>query len=246
MRELLNRNEQNWALIRRTDQSNTSLALFIHGFYGNYLTTWGRLPDLFQQQADTDRDFSQWDFLFLGYKTRAVQTYLDIAKLMITEWQRAETGQRPYGSRYTRLALFGHSLGTLGIRQLLCAWSEQSPTMHGSIHSITLFGSPLNGSSWATTLGWSGGAIGDALKPKNAQLRMLKAWSRGAHARQPWPPVTLVLGIDDQVVGHEYDDLIRWDGDKQPTVTTTFDHGTLVKPAAWQSTVVDLIGEGLK
>lgn len=246
MRELLHRNEQAWALIRRTDQANANLAVFVHGFLGNYLTTWGTLPDLFQRQADQDKDFAPWDFLFLGYKTRAVQTYLDIAKLIITEWNRAETGQRPYDHHYLKLALFGHSLGTLGIRQLLCAWSEQPTTMHGCIHSITLFGTPLNGSSLATFGGWAGGAIGDALKPKNPQLRMLKAWASSAHARQPWPPVRLILGIDDQVVGNEQDELIKWEGDQKPSITTTFDHSTLVKPSAWQSAVVDYIAQGLR
>lgn len=246
MRKTFNRNDEAWALVRRMDQANNKLALFIHGFYGNYLTTWGTLPDLFEKQADKDNDFADWDFLFLGYKTPAVQTYLDIAKLIITEWNKAETGQRPYDHRYGRLALFGHSLGTLGIRQLLCAWSEQPTTMHGCIHSITLFGTPLNGSSWATGFGWTGGDIGNALKPKNPQLRMLKSWSSSAFARQRWPPIRLILGIDDQVVGHEYDELIQWDGDEKPSIMTNFDHGTLVKPAAWQSAVVDYIGQGLR
>lgn len=247
MREpLMNRNDEAWAFSRRTDRVNQNLALFIHGFNGNYLTTWGTLPDLFEKQADNDKDFADWDFLFLGYNTRAVQTYLDIAKLISTEWNKAETGQRPYDHRYTKLALFGHSLGTLGIRQLLCAWSEQPTNMAGCIHSVTLFGTPLNGSRWATGLGWTGGDIGDALKPKNPQLRMLKSWAGSAYMRQPWPPIRLILGLDDKVVGHEYDELIQWVGDQKPSITTNFDHSTLVKPSKWQSAVVDYIGQGLR
>lgn len=246
MRTLLPRNDEAWALLRRTDQANRKLALFIHGFKGNYLTTWGTLPDLFEKEADKDEDFADWDFLFLGYDTTAVQTYLDISKLIITEWNKAATGQRPYNQPYEKLALFGHSLGTLGIRQLLCAWSEQPDTMHGCIHSITLFGSPLNGSSLASWFGWSGGPIGDALKPKNPQLRMLKSWSASAYLRQQWPPIRLILGLDDQVVGHEYDELIQWDGDEKPSIITNFDHSTMVKPKAWQSAVVDYVGQGLR
>jgi hypothetical protein len=247
MREpLMNRNDEAWAFSRRTDRFNQNLALFIHGFFGNYLTTWGTLPDLFEKQADNDKDFADWDFLFLGYKTSSVQTYLDIAKLISTEWNKAETGQRPYDHRYTKLALFGHSLGTLGIRQLLCAWSEQSTNMAGCIHSVTLFGSPLNGSPLATGLGWVGGDIGDALKPKNPQLRMLKSWAGSAYTRQPWPPIRLILGLDDQVVGNQYDELIQWDGDQRPSITTPFDHSTLVKPSSWSSAVVDYIGQGLR
>ena len=77
MRTLLHRNDEAWALLRRTDQANKKLALFIHGFKGNYLTTWGTLPDLFEKEADKDQDFADWDFLFLGYDTATVQTYLE-------------------------------------------------------------------------------------------------------------------------------------------------------------------------
>jgi len=118
--------------------------------------------------------------------------------------------------------------------------------MHGCIHSITLFGSPLNGSSLASWFGWSGGPIGDALKPKNPQLRMLKSWSASAYLRQQWPPIRLILGLDDQVVGHEYDELIQWDGDEKPSIITNFDHSTMVKPKTWQSAVVDYVGQGLR
>src|ERR1044071_4972301 len=145
MREFLNRSKEYRALIRSQDKSNTQLAIFVHGFKGGYLSTWGKLPDLIQQNADTDANFQDWDFLFLGYDTRNVQTYLDIAGLICTEWDKARTGNSPYNRSYTKLALFGHSLGTLGIRQLLCAWSHQPQGMQQAIHSVTLFGTPLNG-----------------------------------------------------------------------------------------------------
>jgi hypothetical protein len=42
MRELLNRTKEQFALIRRSDgDPNTRLAMFIHGFRGNYLSAWG-------------------------------------------------------------------------------------------------------------------------------------------------------------------------------------------------------------
>lgn len=245
MRELLPRNEDFWALIRRQDQPNDKLALFIHGFRGAHLTTWGKLPDMLEKGADNDQDFANWDFLFLGYNTWRVQTYLDIANVIITEWRNAQSGARPYDRKYTKLALFGHSLGTLGIRQLLCAWSGQPANMLGSIHSITLFGTPLNGSPWGTLASWSGYEIAAALKPENPQLRMLKVWTESAHAIQPWPRVRLVLGQDDQVVGNKFSELIQWHGDHPPD-HTAFDHGDLVKPPVWQSKVIDIIGRGLR
>ncbi len=75
---------------------------------------------------------------------------------------------------------------------------------------------------------------------------MLKSWSASAYLRQQWPPIRLILGLDDQVVGHEYDELIQWDGNEKPSIITNFDHSTMVKPKTWQSAVVDYVGQGLR
>src|ERR1700743_605786 len=118
MREFLNRTKERWALIRRAESPhNSQLAVFVHGFRGNYLGTWGKIPELLANLADSDADLACWDYMFLGYSTRDVTTYLDIAALISTNWRRASLGEAPHRDRYRKLALFGHSLGTLGIRQ---------------------------------------------------------------------------------------------------------------------------------
>lgn len=246
MREILNRNNEQWALIRRSDgQPNSRLAVFVHGFRGNYLATWGKIPQLLEEQADRDSDLGPWDFLFLGYSTKDVATYLDIAALISTAWRRAAAGDAPHRQSYTSLALFGHSLGTLGIRQVLCAPSTHGGPLLDALHSVTLFGTPLNGSPLAG-FGAVLYSIGDALKPENPQLRMLKVWSEGSFATRPWPRVRVVLGQGDWVVGQQFAELVAWPGDLPPD-QTVLDHTDLVKPDTWANCVVmDYLRSGLR
>ncbi|MEQ9450263.1 MAG: hypothetical protein RJQ07_01650 [Pseudomonadales bacterium] len=206
------------------------------------MTTWGDLPTMLHKEADTKPKFSEWDYAFIGYNTRKVKTYLDIADHIWTYWRNAEGGEAPFKNKYKKLALFGHSLGTLGIRQSLSAWSRQPVSMSSALHSITLFGTPVNGSPIAKlALGYS---IRHALKPGNEQLRMLRVWSDSAHQKQPWPAIKLVLGQDDEVVGHEIADLIQFVGDG-PHEITNYDHSELVKPSGWNTRAMDFIDAGL-
>src|SRR5882724_1151045 len=247
--ELLDRQEEDWALLRKeSGGTGRSIAIFVHGFLGDHLTTWGRLPEMLLEHAQADTALAGWDFLFLGYPTRKVTTYLDIARLIATQWERASNGRPPFDNPYSRLALFGHSLGTLGIRQLLCAAVLQPPQMLTALHSITLFGTPLNGSTLAD-LGARviGGEIADALKPGNPQLRMLRSWNQSVQPHLKWCSVRVVLGTDDQVVGNKYADLIDFAGDTVPTTLLNFDHRSLVKPTNWAtSTIRDEIVGALK
>jgi hypothetical protein len=244
MRDLLNRTHERWALLRRTDQQNERLALFVHGFRGSYLTTWGQLPDMLNRHADVQQPFASWDYLFVGYDTRCIDTYLDISRLVFSHWRLAESGDQPFINRYRRLALFGHSLGTLGLRQVLCAWADHTPGLVSAIHSVTLFGTPLNGSPLASFA--FGYPIRRALKSKNPQLRMLKTWTTGAYPVRPWPLVSVVLGQDDQVVGDDYAELIQWAGDDAVHMTT-LDHGGLVKPQEWHGSAATIyLARGLK
>lgn len=244
MRDFINRSKEQFAFLHTAGQPRVKLAIFVHGFRGGYLTTWGSLPDLLRQHADAQAPFSQWDYLFIGYDTKRVATYLDISKLICTHWDCAAQGLMPFQGRYDQLALFGHSLGTLGIRQTLCASSEHPTGLRAALRNVTLFGTPLNGSPWAAlALGYE---IRRALEPGNSQLRMLKTWAASAHSAHPWPPVHVVLGLDDQVVGSRYAELIQWPGDAAVDLTN-LDHGDLVKPGAWVgAAAVTFLQRGLR
>jgi hypothetical protein len=48
----------------------------------------------------------------------------------------------------------------------------------------------------------------------------------------------VVLGMDDQVVGNKYADLVDFAGDSKPSSLLNFDHKDLVKPKAWASSTI--------
>ncbi len=54
---------------------NTHIAIFVHGFTGDYLKTWGKLPQLLQADPCLDT----YDLLFWGYPIRLFLQYEDIS-----------------------------------------------------------------------------------------------------------------------------------------------------------------------
>jgi hypothetical protein len=239
--EQVDRQDDELALLRQPQGGDgRSLAIFVHGFLGNYLDTWGILPDKLQEHAPNEPVLANWDFLFLGYSTRKVASYLDIARKIATYWNKAVLGEPPFSAKYSRFALLGHSLGTLGIRQLLCAGVMQPAHMLTTLHSVTLFGTPLNGSELASwhAADLAGGPITEALIPGNQQLRMLRSWNESVQPLFKWNGVRVILGIDDQVVGNKYADLIDFAGDAKPAYLLDFDHKNLVKPKDWSSSTI--------
>jgi pimeloyl-ACP methyl ester carboxylesterase len=259
-RALFDRQKERWAYIRREDAANTRLVIFIHGFRGSYLTTWGDLNTYLQQHADTDNTLAEWDYLFLGYETATIGSYLEIADIITSQWRKASTREPPFDkNNYAQLALFGHSLGTLAIRQLLCAISEQPQGMLQALKATVLFGSPLNGSSLASlgglfkykdALSGNLGAllpgsyrIARALEPGNPELKMLQVWNKTVRTQggSSFLPTKVILGTDDRVVGTG--DLAEWLGDV--VSKTSMDHSQLCKidnvGLSTQGTVLDLL-----
>jgi hypothetical protein len=243
MRQLVNRSLQRWAYISRTDKPSSQIAFFLHGFVGNYLTTWGSIPQLLQTSADQHPPCDQWDYVFVGFDTKNVLSFLDVAAFVWSEWARASEGKNPLSHRYERFAIFAHSLGTLGVRQALYAWSRQPAGMLDSLHSITFLAPPLNGSPLAKYAFVF--PIAEALKPNNPQLRMLRTWCQSAWGKHPWPKIRVILGQDDKVVGFSNAELVGWDGDGL-VEETTLDHSSLSKSDIWDSHVMDFIKDGLR
>jgi hypothetical protein len=252
------RQRERWAFIRRTDVRNARLVIFIHGFRGSYLSTWGQLANFLTYHSDSHEVLREWDYLFLGYETYSIRSYLEIAGIMSSQWKRASSGEPPFdGNKYSHLALFGHSLGTLGIRQMLCAISEQPEGMLKALEATVLFGSPLNGSSLAGLAGLAKVAdalsgnpaallpgsyvIAAALEPENPQLKMLQVWNKTVRkfGGGPFGPIKVILGTDDHVVGQG--GLVEWLGDE--VEVTSMDHSQLSKIEAaeesTQGTVLD-------
>lgn len=259
-RELIDRQKALWAHVRRTDVANNKLVIFIHGFRGTYLSTWGRLADYLKQHAEDHPVLREWDYLFLGYETYSIKNFLEIGNIVGTQWKLASARRPPFdGNNYSQLALFGHSLGTLGLRQLLCAMSEHPHGMLDALKATVLFGSPLNGSSLTglaalapladAAKGKFGAllpdsyAIARALEPNSGELKMLHTWNATMRqvAKGKFGPCKVVLGTDDAVVGTG--GLAQWDGDEEETTGMT--HSSMIKTVNeglnTRNTVLDML-----
>jgi pimeloyl-ACP methyl ester carboxylesterase len=243
-RDFFDRQKERWAYVRRSDVANRKLVIFVHGFGGSYLSTWGELANFLTQNADDDEKLKTWDYLFVGYETYSIDTYLAIAEIVGSQWRRASTSEPPFDSNhYSSVAIFAHSLGTLGVRQLLCALSKQPEGMTTALKTAVLFGSPLNGSPLAGMGGLF--SIGDlfsgkpaailpnsyrikrALEEGNPELEMLNVWSKTMrkYGKHKFGPTKVILGTDDHVVGRG--GLAEWDDDN--VTTTAMDHSEMVK-----------------
>ena len=121
-------------------------------FSRQYLRTWGALSEFLNSARMPTRFWRGWDYVFIGYDTGDVKTYLDISALICGAWRRAAAGDPPTIRNMIAWPFSVTRLGTLGIRQALCANSIHGANMLRKVHSVTLFGSPLNGSPLAPWL----------------------------------------------------------------------------------------------
>jgi len=246
-RTLIDRPDEKWALIKAEDRQNTRLAIFVHGFTGSYLGTWGALPDFLIQNSANITEFEGWDFLFVGYDTATIDNFLGIAQIIFSKWTLATQSPKidPFKSNdYDTLSLIGHSLGTLGIRQTLCALSMQPKGFDKAVKSAVLLGAPQNGSPLANfglgahvaelvknknllALNPFALRIAGALKPQSPELIMLKAWyeSIQGHGCFGQPALHLHLGIGDYVVGWQHS---KW-GSEPNAIVHNASHNSLLK-----------------
>lgn len=217
-RSFFDRQREKWAFVQRDDLVNTKLAIFVHGWRGGYLSTWGDLAYYLVTHADLNPVLGRWDYFFVGYETYSLNSLLDIARIVATKWKTAARGRPPFQHSHKSLALVGHSLGTLGIRQLLCAVSEQPVGMLDALHCVLFFGSPLNGSPLAVAGGAARFAdairgrlgallpnayqINDALRSDKQILKMLHAWNESIRMYGDYPKleIKIIMGADDLVV----------------------------------------------
>lgn len=242
MREFSVQQHRKRALVRAPDKRNEKIAIFVHGFNGGFLKTWGELPELLVQHADGDPVLEEWDFLFIGYSTlgpAGIQEFSHISGLVGTELRNALRGDLAgrTGRPYRKAALFGHSLGTLGIRELVTSVAKLPDDALGSLTGIGFFGSPLNGSVLAHLGQWVA-PIGAALRPGSREMQALRNAVTRAWNVRPWPEVQLVLGTEDMVVGPH---LHRWDGDLDPPDHHAVDHSLICKPMDFEDVPVDII-----
>jgi uncharacterized alpha/beta hydrolase family protein len=160
--ELIEDSSKKRGLFRNKYRNNKNLAVFVHGFTGNYLSTWGN----FSKLLINDVKLSSCDFLFWGYSSNFIlpreESFVDNVKQLFTQFlNKHKTNQQievvaqglqtelKYLDQYENITLVGHSLGGLVIRsyiiQNLRENNEISQERIKKIRQIILFGTPNEG-----------------------------------------------------------------------------------------------------
>lgn len=119
-------------------KNNKCIAIFVHGFIGDYQKTWGKLPSLLQ----SDDSLQGYDFLFWGYPTKLFRRGESIDA--IGEHFKTEVDFLP--KHYKTIVLVGHSMGGLVIRSFVVqALIDGKGAEVDRIADIILFGTPNDG-----------------------------------------------------------------------------------------------------
>jgi tetratricopeptide (TPR) repeat protein len=196
-------------LVKRPNPTH-GLAVFVHGFTGEKTATWGKFPEL----IENDGQLQDFDFLFWGYPTdvnflNTVTRYgwSDIPTIPVVG-QALRTLLDNQAGAYDRLALVGHSMGGLAIQAFVLGELNRGRRDHlDRLTEILLYGTPSGGLKKA---GWW-------VKYVNTQARdMAISGEFIATLRSQWATVvdghrtkpdrlarfklTLVAGIKDQFV----------------------------------------------
>ncbi|WP_319523281.1 alpha/beta hydrolase [uncultured Desulfosarcina sp.] len=206
--------------------SSETLAVFVHGFRGSHLRTWGN----FAEYLNKEDCLKKVDFLFWGYPTRLFKKDEKIGS--IGEHFKTEFDYLPK-DKYKSMVLIAHSMGGLVVRSFIIqSLIDGKGEELSKIQHIILFGVPNDGSHIADRFP----------KDLNVQIDDLKTASRFiTDLRKNWIdrvyyitkndkyhrqiPVTTVVGFDDQIVTEESAKSFFPNTEK-----TDGDHFTMVKP----------------
>jgi len=124
-----------------SDPKNKAAIVFVHGFTGDLIGTWRKIPDLIRQ----DGHLKGWDLVAFGYSsTRRFDipglwsADGDLEAIASTLYSRPELSS---SGKYDRLAFVAHSMGGLVVQQSIVSHKD----LRDRVSHVILFGTPSNG-----------------------------------------------------------------------------------------------------
>ena len=211
------------SIVQRAD--NTQLAIFVHGFTGDHLETWGDLPQLLQ----TDERLETYDFLFWGYPSHLFRKNEDIGTTGKYLKSEIDYLNKPYHT----IVLIGHSMGGLVIRSYIVqALIDGKGKDLKLLADVILFGVPNDGDLKPQLIPeWVHSQIGDMGVASHFIVTLRRYWIQRVTAAprsddfyRQIPTLAVAGYADNFVTKSSVESFFR------DTAMTDGDHRSIVKP----------------
>ncbi|MDF1755157.1 MAG: hypothetical protein P1U89_20380 [Verrucomicrobiales bacterium] len=207
----------------RPTNDNRNAVVFIHGFSGNYLDTWGNFPWILA----SDLSLQDYDFWSLGYPTSR--------KFDMVFWEadpRLDELTDYLGSRFTKgelsdyesVSLVCHSMGGLLARRMILKY----PKIESKLKSLTMFGTPNNGLKKASFISKLKAQVSDMVPDSQFICSLNNEWSeRYSNGETPFSLLS-ITGLSDDFVPKENS---HFSGFCDDPIFVQGNHLSMVKPA---------------
>ena len=150
-------------------QERLDTVVFVHGLRGHFMKTWGRFPALIA----SDPDLPKLDIFLWGYRTGMIRPLVGDMETVGGEFMsELKARMEPDNA----LHLVGHSFGGLVVlkgivSEMIAMRAQQDPT--SSVCFVSLFGTPVSGSTAAAMVRQTVGVLGVVGAIVNKQIRSL-------------------------------------------------------------------------
>ncbi len=222
----------------RKEPHGATAIVFVHGFGGDAIATWGRFPELLME-ADALRE---WDVASLGYRTSLTPGLFEglwtgSPSLRTLGGLLGEIAKSGGLRGYRALALVAHSMGGLVVQRALL----DSPELEQRTSHVFMFGTPSDGLAKASWFQRLKRQVRDMAREGDFITTLREDWSR----RYAKPAFTLraCAGDEDQFVPPR-SALAPFS--EEQTGVVVGNHLTMVKPDHRDALAVQVVVTGIQ
>ncbi len=208
--------------------TNTKIVIFVHGFTGDYLSTWSEFPNLIVE----DNDLNHFDILMWGYPSNKLAPNPKISQV----GQHLKTELDLLEKRYRHVVLVAHSMGGLVVRaSVVSALADGKREDLEKIKHIVLFGVPNEGLAQANYIpNFINRQVSDMKPTSDFVIELRNEWINRVYRANSQDdnyhfdiPTTTVVGLEDRFVPATSVSSFFPDH-----ATTDGDHTSMVKPTS--------------